>query len=80
MITDTRTAIQVGNSMAVTLPPGFVKVGEKLQLHIQEDVITIRPTKTSQQKRFATNDEVAQKFEELERRYGKLYNDLAHIQ
>lgn len=79
MINDTRTAIKVGNSVAVTLPREFVKPGEKLELVQQGNAITITPKKERTNIRAATNEEVAKKFAELERRYGKLYDDLAQI-
>lgn len=79
MINDARTAIKVGNSVAVTLPRGFVKPGEKLELVRQAESITITPKKRQTTVRAATNEEVAKKFAELERRYGKLYDDLARI-
>ena len=75
----TRTAITVGNSVAVTMPPGFIKAGEKIHVARYKDVVTLRPVRQSQNVRFATNDEVMEKFKELEKRYGKLYDNLAHM-
>lgn len=80
MNTVTRTAIRVGNSIAVTLPQGFIEPGKRLSVTQFQDSIVIKPVLTSNLKRTATNEEVANKFQELEKRYGKLYEDLAHIQ
>lgn len=80
MNTVTRTAIRVGNSIAVTLPQDFIEPGKMLSVTQFQDSIVIKPILTSDLKRTATNEEVAQKFADLEQRYGKLYEDLAHIQ
>lgn len=78
-MTETRTVIQVGNSVAVTLPPKFVRAGEKVAVSQHGDALTVRPLRAERKLRVATNNEVARKFKELERRYGKLYDDLARI-
>lgn len=80
MIIDIRTAIKVGNSTAVTLPPAFIQPGKKIQISQQDGSLVLRPMETVQRERTATNEEVLEKFQELEHRYGKLYNDLAHVQ
>lgn len=46
MLLDTRNAIQVGNSIGMTLPPAFLKsaninVGDKLEVGIQRDVMYV---------------------------------------
>jgi virulence-associated protein VagC len=73
-----RTAIRVGNSVAVTLPNDFVEAGDKLEIVRYDGEITVRPSRISR-RRTATNEEVYLKFQELEKRYGKLYDDLARI-
>lgn len=74
-----RTAITVGNSVAVTMPPDFIKPGEKVHVSRYKDVVTLRPARGTTSIRFATDKEVLEKFKELEKRYGKLYDDLAHM-
>jgi len=73
-----RTAIKVGNSVAVTLPNDFVEAGDKLEIVRYEGEVIVRPFRQTRL-RIATNEEVYQKFQELEKRYGKLYDDLARI-
>ena len=73
-----RTAIKVGNSVAVTLPNDFVEVGDKLEIVRYDGEVIVRPFR-QMRLRIATNEEVYQKFQELEKRYGKLYDDLARI-
>ena len=73
-----RTAIKVGNSVAVTLPNDFVEVGDKLEIVRYDGEVIVRPFR-QMRLRIATNEEVYQKFQELEKRYGKLYDDLARF-
>lgn len=80
----TRKVIKVGNSLAVTIPQEIVKeyhlkAGDEPQTYCDGDTfVIILPTKNVH-RRTATNEEVASKFQELEKRYGKLYQDLAGV-
>ena len=80
-----RTVIQVGNSLGVTFPREFVKknrikAGHKvvaeaangeIKFGVGQDMVATG--------REATDMEVVKKFQELQKRYGKLYDDLARI-
>jgi antitoxin component of MazEF toxin-antitoxin module len=80
-----RRVVNIGNSLGVTFPREFVKknrikAGTSVIAKAFDGEIKFWVDKeAAQRQREATDVEVAEKFAELERRYGKLYDDLARI-
>ena len=77
--------IKVGNSLAVTIPKEIVKkyglkAGDKIQTYCYDGIFVIRlNNKNGNRLKPITNDELTSKLNELEKRYGGLYQDLADM-
>lgn len=80
-----RRVVTIGNSLGVTFPREFVKknrikAGTSVVAKAFDGEIKFWVDKEAMRgQREATDAEVAKKFQELEKRYGKLYDDLARI-